>query len=138
MVEYIRKWGGFFKEYGPCEPRPNIKYDIGLKGINCNSEILGIEPYFNNLQVDCDYVNYITKTQIDSKFDIASKFTKELSNDIVLEIDFSKVNRSSIEYLLSNIEDVLEQAESNTHYEVNEMLLKIKEKKQIQIKLRHD
>ena len=94
--------------------------------------------YINNLQVDCDYVNYITKTQIDSKFDIASKFTKELSNDIVLEIDFSKVNRSSIEYLLSNIEDVLEQAESNTHYEVNEMLLKIKEKKQIQIKLRHD
>jgi len=138
MIEYIRKWGGFFKEYGPCEPRPNIKYDIGLKGINCSPEILGLEPYFNNLQVDCDYVNYVMKAQIDSKFDIASKFVKELNNDIILEIDFHKVDRSLIEHILFNIEDILEQAEPNMNYEVSGMLLKIKEKKPVQIKLKYD
>jgi glycosyltransferase involved in cell wall biosynthesis len=138
MVEYIRKWGGFFKEYGPCEPRPNVKYDIGLKAINCSPEVLGLEPYFNNLQVDCEYVNYVMRAQIDSKFDIASKFAKELNNDIILEIDFHKVDRSLIEHVLFNIEDILEQAEPNMNYEVSGMLLKIKEKKPVQIKLKYD
>ena len=135
MVEYIRKWGGFFKEYGPCEPRPNVKYDIGLRAINCNPEILGIEPYFNNLQIDCDYVNYVNYTQPNSKFNIAEKFVKDLKNDIILEIDFSKVNKSSVEYLLSNIEKILKQTEPDSAYEIQEIRLIIKEKKQQRIKI---
>lgn len=135
MVEYIRKWGGFFKEYGPCEPRPNVKYDIGLKGLNCNQDILGIEPYFNSLQVDCDYVNYTKYAQANSKFNIEEKFVKDLNNDIVLEIDFSKVNRSSVEYLLSNIEELLEEAESNQTYEVIGTILLVRNKKPEKIKI---
>jgi glycosyltransferase involved in cell wall biosynthesis len=138
MVEYIRKWGGFFKEYGPCEPRPNVKYDIGLRGINCNPEILAIEPYFNSLQVDCDYISYSKYAQQNSKFNIDQKFVKDLNNDIVLEIDFSKVNRSSVEHLLSNIEELLEGAEPNQTYEVSGMILSIKEKKPEKIKLKYD
>jgi hypothetical protein len=40
LLEYIRKWGGMFKEDGPCVPKPNKKYDIGLEVSNCNSDIL--------------------------------------------------------------------------------------------------
>lgn len=139
MVEYIRKWGGFFKEYGPCEPRPNVKYDIGLKAINCPQGILGFEPYFNSLQVDVDFLDYINQVQQNSKFDITSKFVKELSNDIILEVNFS--NRSEVEsfqQLISNIEEVLEGAEPNQTYEVNGMILTIKEKKPEKIKLKYD
>jgi len=139
MVEYIRKWGGFFKEYGPCEPRPNVKYDIGLKAKNCPQGILGFEPYFNSLQVDIDFLDYINQVQPNSKFDIASKFVKELSNDIILEVNFS--NRSEVEsfqQLISNIEEVLEGAEPNQTYEVNGMILTTKDKKPEKIKLKYD
>lgn len=137
MVEYIRKWGGFFKEYGPCEPRPNKKYDIGLKAINCPQGILGFEPYFNSLQVDIDFLDYINQVQPNSKFDIASKFVKELSNDIIVKVNFSNKQESeSFQQLISNIEEVLEGAESNQSYEVNGMTLIVHEKREDQIKIK--
>jgi glycosyltransferase involved in cell wall biosynthesis len=136
MVEYIRKWGGFFKEYGPCEPRPNKKYDIGLKAINCVEGILGFEPYFNSLQVDINFVNYITQVQPNSKFDIASKFVNELENDIILEVNFSnRYELENFQQIISNIEEILEQAEPNSQYDVLGMTLEIKTKKEEQIVL---
>lgn len=136
MMEYIRKWGGFFKEYGPCEPKPNIKYDIGLKALNIKQEYLVFEPYFNSLQVDCNYVNYVMNQQMISKFDLTSKFTNELLNSIILEVDFSKVEIGSFQYLISNLEEVLEQAESKANYEVLGMTLTVHEKKEQQIKIK--
>lgn len=136
MMEYIRKWGGFFKEYGPCEPRPNKKYDIGLKALNIKEEYLVFEPYFNSLQVDCNYVNYVMNQQVISKFNLASKFTNELSNFIILEVDFSKVEIGSFQYLVTNLEEVLEQAESKANYEVLGMILTVHEKKEDQIKIK--
>lgn len=139
MMEYIRKWGGFFKEYGPCEPRPNVKYDIGLKAKNCVHAILGFEPYFNSLQVDIDFLDYINQAQSNSKFDIHSKFVNELNNDIILEVNFSNRSESeSFQQLISNIEEILEGAESNQTYEVNGMILTTKEKKPEKIKLKYD
>lgn len=136
MSEYVRKWGGMFKEYGPCEPRPNKKYDIGIKMINCKPEFLSLEPYFNNLNVDCQYYDYISYSQPTSKFNIASKFVDDLENDIILEADFSKTSPQQLQQLIMNIEDLLEQAESDTGYEVSGMLLKIKTKKEELIKLK--
>lgn len=136
MVEYIRKWGGFFKEYGPCEPRPNKKYDIGLKGSNCVLEVLGLEPYFNSLQVDVDFLGYVNQVQPNSKFDIKSKFVEELNNDIVLEVDFSdKQQAQSFYQVISNIEDILEEAESNQTYEIEGMKLIVKNKIEEKIKI---
>jgi glycosyltransferase involved in cell wall biosynthesis len=136
MIEYIRKWGGFFKEYGPCEPRPNKKYDIGLRAINCPSAVLGFEPYFNSLQVDIDFVNYVSEVQPNSKFDISSKFVKDLNNDIILEVNFS--NRSeaeSFQQIIANIEEILEQAESESAYDLEGIKLIVKSKKIENIKI---
>lgn len=136
MMEYIRKWGGFFKEYGPCEPKPNKKYDIGLRAINFREEYLVFEPYFNSLQVDSNYVNYVMNQQVISKFNLASKFTDNLTNSIILEADFSKIEVSAFQYLISNLEEVLEQAESESNYEVLGMTLIVHEKKEDQIKIK--
>jgi len=134
MMEYIRKWGGMFKEYGPCEPRPNKKYDLGLNAINCQQNVLSLEPYFSNLKVDINYKEYITNTQTYSKFNLSSKFVKEINNDISIEYDGLKTNINDLYSLLVNIEDVLEDAESNTNYEVNQMILKINKKETVNIK----
>ena len=136
MLEYIRKWGGFFKEYGPCEPRPNKKYDIGLKAINCPPGILGFEPYFNSLQIDINFVNYISQVQRNSKFDIANKFVNELDNDIILEVNFSNRDESeSFQQIISNIEEILEQAEPNSAYDIQGIKLIVKTKKEQLIKI---
>jgi glycosyltransferase involved in cell wall biosynthesis len=134
MMEYIRKWGGMFKEYGPCEPRPNKKYDLGLNAINCQQNVLSLEPYFSNLKVDINYNDYIMNAQTHSKFNLSSKFVKEINNDISIEYDGLKTNINDLYSLLVNIEDVLEDAESNTNYEVNQMILKINKKETVNIK----
>jgi hypothetical protein len=136
MLEYVRKWGGMFKEYGPCEPRPNIKYDIGLKVTNARHipEILGYEPYFNSMQVDIDTQKYIESAQLNSKFDIKAKFVEELTNDIIVELDCSsKTQLESFNYAIQNIEDLLSSTEPNETYQLanDGILLTIKVKDKI-------
>ncbi len=136
MLEYVRKWGGMFKEYGPCEPRPNIKYDIGLKVTNARHipEILGYEPYFNSMQVDIDTQKYIESAQLNSKFDIKAKFVEELTNDIIVELDCSsKTQLESFDYAIQNIEDLLSSTEPNETYQLanDGILLTIKVKDKI-------
>lgn len=138
MLEYIRKWGGMFKEYGPCEPRPNKKYDIGLKGTNCQTGWLVYEPYFDNLCVDVDHVAYVTEMQPKSKFNLYTKFVKELHNDIVLEVNFSDAKQqAAFQSVITNIEDIIEQAEPNQAYDIDgvKLIVKTKEIKAIKLQL---
>lgn len=135
MMEYIRKWGGYFKEYGPCEPRPNKKYDIGLLGKNCYLNVLSFEPFFSNLCLDLNCQEYINNTQLNSKFNIQDKFVNILKNDVILEVDFSKVTIDKFSYIVQNIEDLLEGAEPDNSYEVEGILLKVKNKKQLKIEV---
>jgi len=116
-LEYIRKWGGMFREYGPCEPKPNTKYDIGLQIMNCSPNLLQFEPYTNNMQVDCDITYYTEQAQRTSSFDIASKFVTKLTNDIVLQFDAKVGDMQELSYILSNIEDVIQQVDASSSYE---------------------
>ena len=129
MLEYVRKWGGLFKEYGPCEPRPNKKYDLGIKFTNGISEVLTFEPYFNSLNIDIDASEYIKEYQQYSKFDLSSKFVKELKNDIIFELDCTDHNRlSTLQMLLSNFEDYVdsEQITKDSEYYIDGITIKIK------------
>ena len=127
MLEYVRKWGGLFKEYGPCEPRPNKKYDVGIKLTNCTHEALTFEPYFNSLSVDIDASEYIKEYQQYSKFDLSSKFVKELKNDIVIEVDCSLPEQvSTAQTIIQNLEDYVDSSElePNNTYWVSGVLIK--------------
>jgi glycosyltransferase involved in cell wall biosynthesis len=125
LLEYIRKWGGMFKEYGPCEPRPNRKYNIGIQIKNCDLSILNTEPYFDNMSVDCDYKPYVDHMQPLSKFDLTSKFTKTLNNDIVVEFDLQLGNTEELNYIIANIEDIMDQITETGSYEFGTVKLNI-------------
>jgi glycosyltransferase involved in cell wall biosynthesis len=127
-LEYIRKWGGMFREYGPCEPRPNTKYDVGLKIANCSPDLLQFEPYTTNLNVDCETAAYTQHTQTMSSFDIASKFVDSLDNDVMLEFDATQGSASELQYALVYIEDILEQVDAHSTYELGTIKLTIKNK----------
>lgn len=132
MMEYIRKWGGLFREDGPCEPRPNKKYDIGLRATNCYEQLLNLEPYFNNLCVDIDTNSYTEKTQPNTSFSLQNKFTQELSNDIVITVDGRKSDINQLYYILQNIEEFVDTIPDIGEYEIdggikiNVQLLKVK------------
>jgi hypothetical protein len=125
LLEYIRKWGGMFKEYGPCEPRPNRKYNIGIQIKNCDLSILNTEPYFNNMSVDCDYKPYIDHMQPLSKFDLTNKFTKTLNNDVVIEFDLQLGNTEELNYIIANIEDIMDQITETGSYKFGTVKLNI-------------
>jgi glycosyltransferase involved in cell wall biosynthesis len=114
MNEYIRKWGGFLKQTDTLEPIPNVKYDIGLEVTSCNkmATILNqLEPYFNNLKFGDEAISkaYIDTTDYLSSFDIRSKYVDELTNDIIVSVDYNDLilDSNSIMQLVQTLPDIL-------------------------------
>jgi len=113
MYEYIRKWGGFLKQSDTLEPIPNVKYDIGLEITNSNkyANFFGqLEPYFDNLKIDgWDPRTYIKAASALSSFDIKSKFVDQLTNDVIVSVDYNdlSVDIQSINQLINSLPDIL-------------------------------
>ena len=114
MNEYIRKWGGFLKQTDTLEPIPNVKYDIGIEITNCNSanaaNLLSLEPYFNNLKLNnVNSTNYIKHGQQFTSFDLKSKFVEELTNDVIVSVDYNdlSLDMSSLNLLINVLPDMI-------------------------------
>jgi glycosyltransferase involved in cell wall biosynthesis len=114
MNEYIRKWGGFLKQTNTLEPIPNAKYDIGLEVTSCNkmATVLNqLEPYFNNLKFGEEAISkaYINTVDHLSFFDIKSKYVDELTNDIIVSVDYNDLilDSNSIMQLVQTLPDIL-------------------------------
>ena len=140
MNEYIRKWGGFLKQTDTLEPIPNIKYNIGLRILNCfDSKVLGIEPFFDQIQCEADPTNYIKGASALTSFDLASKFVKELTTDMILEADYKDIlnNQELFNYILHNLPELItNEVEEVGEYELQVFKLIVREKKQSQPKLK--
>lgn len=140
MNEYIRKWGGFLKQTDTLEPIPNIKYNIGLRILNCfDSKVLGIEPFFDQIQCEADPSNYIKGASALTSFDLASKFVQELTTDMILEADYKDIlnNQELFNYILHNLPELItNEVEEPGEYELQVFKLIVREKKQSQPKLK--
>jgi glycosyltransferase involved in cell wall biosynthesis len=111
MNDYIRKWGGFLKQSDTLEPIPNVKYNIGLRVLNCfdSKFISRIEPFFDQIQCEADVTNYIKGASALTSFDLASKFVSEITTDMVLEADYKDIlnNQELFNYILHNLPDLI-------------------------------
>jgi hypothetical protein len=140
MNNYIRKWGGFLKQTDTLEPIPNIKYNIGLRLLNCfDSKILGIEPFFDQIQCEADPTNYIKGAGALTSFDLASKFVEELTTDMILEADYKDIlnNQELFNYILHNLPELItNEVEEPGEYELQVFKLIVREKKESQPKLK--
>jgi len=140
MNEYIRKWGGFLKQTDTLEPIPNIKYNIGLRILNCfDSKVLGIEPFFDQIQCEADPTNYIKEASALTSFDLASKFVKELTTDMIVEADYKDIlnNQELFNYILHNLPELItNEVEEVGEYELRVFKLIVREKKESQPKLK--
>jgi len=140
MNEYIRKWGGFLKQTDTLEPIPNIKYNIGLKILNCfDSKILGIEPFFDQIQCEADSSNYVKGASALTSFNLDSKFVQELTTDMILEADYKDIlnNQELFNYILHNLPELItNEVEEPGEYELQVFKLIVREKKESQPKLK--
>jgi len=140
MNEYIRKWGGFLKQTDTLEPIPNIKYNIGLRILNCfDSKVLGIEPFFDQIQCEADPTNYIKGASALTSFDLASKFVSELTTDMILEADYKDIlnNQDLFNYILHNLPELItNEVQEPGEYELQVFKLIVREKKGSQPKLK--
>jgi len=109
--EFIRKWGHFPKHDEYMKPIIPPKYDIGLKLLNPNIQLLGaLEPWFSVVHVDnIDNVaeHYIQSEQPNTSFDLQKRVhtlyghddNPSIYHDILVTIDGSRITNQDLQYI---------------------------------------
>ena len=104
---FIRKWGHFVKHDAYMKPIVPHKYNIGFVVENCNLNLLSsIEPWCTNIYIKEDTSNtipyYIDLEQQHTLFDLKDKIKtigQDISNDIIVEFDGSKIDQEQFNIL---------------------------------------
>jgi hypothetical protein len=100
---FVRKWGFRKSQY-------NKKYDIGYVANNCNLALLGVlEIWCNNIRVEIKdlITQYIDLEQPNTKFNLSDRIkTTELTNDIIVEFDATKIGQESFQ-ILQQLSDII-------------------------------
>lgn len=129
MREYVRKWGGLFREYGPCEPKPNKKYDVGLNVVGCEGldveYVSAIEPFFDTIKMDVSAMPYVDRNQPHTSFDLMKKFFSELNNDIVVNVDLTCTSFDSLINFANSVEDFVEGLKEPGTYEFHGAMIEV-------------
>jgi glycosyltransferase involved in cell wall biosynthesis len=111
--EFIRKWKSNVKHTPLMKPIVPPVYDIGIKIINSNLQLVGLlEPWCNNLYVDCDYRLYIDSEQPNTYDILATKILpidEKPENDIIISLDGKTFNQQDFAYL-QEISQIIEQS----------------------------
>jgi len=126
---YIRKWGSLYKFNTDHRPIPSVKYNIGFIIKNCNQNILEIfEPWCSNIYVDCDYVSYIKKEQLNTKYNLSERikpYYSEKTNNILLEFDASKINTDHLN-IIYTLPEIIQDSGDIGEFELDVFRLTIK------------
>ena len=101
--EFLRKWGEWIQNDSYQYPIINPKYNKGLVIENCNDQFIEmLEPWGDNLYVDCSYEEYIEKESKRTVMDLHDRikpYDNEKQNPILVEIDGSNFNQQDMIYI---------------------------------------
>jgi glycosyltransferase involved in cell wall biosynthesis len=111
--EFIRKWKSNVKHSPLMLPIVSPVYDIGIRVTNCHLQLVGLlEPWCNNLFVDCEYGPYIEAEQ-ENTYDILSTkiipINEKIENDIIIDLDGKTFNQQDFAYL-QEISQIIQQS----------------------------
>lgn len=102
---FMRKWGSFVKHDEYMKPIIAPKYDIGFKVKNCSLEHLAIlEPLAKSIGIENRaelLPKYLEVEQQHTPFDLSDRIREydNITNEIVVEFDMSKMNQQSFNIL---------------------------------------
>jgi glycosyltransferase involved in cell wall biosynthesis len=111
--EFIRKWKSNVKHSPLMLPIVSPVYDIAIRVTNCHLQLVGLlEPWCNNLFVDCEYGPYIEAEQ-ENTYDILSTkiipINEKIENDIIIDLDGKTFNQQDFAYL-QEISQIIQQS----------------------------
>ena len=125
---FIRKWG--------CR-NPKVKYNVGFIIHNCNSQILeALEPWSDNIYVDCDIETYINKEQTNTKFNLKDRVKKygSESNNILVEFDARYLNESNFN-IIQQLSNIIHESGELGQFEIDIFKIKIKDMSRYEMNL---
>jgi len=117
---FVRKWGS---------RHPKVKYNIGFKVNNCNTEILAIlEPWCSTISSDANYAQWLEEEQKNTTLNMLDRvkpWNSGLYNDIIVEFDASKLTQHSFN-IIQQLPEIIHESGEIGEFELDIFKIKIK------------
>ena len=119
--EWWRKWHTDVLHDGLMMPIVPNRYTTSFVVHNCNQNILSVlEPWCDDIYVDCDFGNYVANESNESMFKISDRIHKIgdiMKNDVHILFDGSKLNNENYNQFIKNIPFIIQQTDSVGSFE---------------------
>lgn len=129
-LEFIRKWGSNVLHDAYLNPIIKNKYNIGFVINNCPEQLIGyLEPWCNNIYVDCNIDNYINTQQKTTAFNLSERvksITAQQPNDILIEFNGAQINQERFIFLTEQLSDIITDSGDIGEFEYDIFKIKIK------------
>ena len=114
------------------EPIISPKYNIGFVVNNCYPQILeALEPWCNNIYVNCETEQYITQEQPNTKFNLKDRIRsymfsdKDKPNNILIEFDATKLTNENFQ-LIQQLPEIIQESGEIGEFELDIFKITIK------------
>lgn len=142
---FIRKWGHFVKHDSMMKPIVPPKYDIGIKVVNCNSQLLEIlEPWCSTILIDDEMqvltTHYLDKEQHNTKIDLSKRIKTipfdTLENDIIIEVDGKTFTQEDFQ-ILQQLNEIIKDSGEIGKFILGNLIITIQNMNEYQTSLIH-
>ena len=125
---FLRKWGHFVMHDKYMKPIIPSKYDVGFIIKNCDNDMLALlEPYCDNIYVDCDYSEYVEKEQENTLINLSTRvlpYDNEKQNSILIKIDRKEFNEQDM-IIVQKLSQILDDSGKVGEFKLNNLFINI-------------
>jgi len=133
--EFFRKWKSTVKHTPMMKPIISPVYNIGIVIENCNNQLVAaLEPWCDNIHVDCDFLDYIRQEKDNTTDDLLTKIQPLdvlPKNDILINIDGKSFNQQDFQFI-QQIGDIIKQSGRIGKSKLGNLVVEIKEMNELQ------
>jgi glycosyltransferase involved in cell wall biosynthesis len=119
--EWWRKWHTDVLHDDLMMPIVPNRYTTSFVVHNCTTHLLGVlEPWCDDIYVDCDFGSYVASEQNESMFKISDRVHKigdVMKNDVQILFDGSKLTNEHYNQFIKNIPFIIQQTDSVGSFE---------------------
>ena len=125
---FLRKWGHFVMHDKYMKPIIPSKYNVGFIIKNCDKDMLALlEPYCDNIYVDCDYSEYVKKEQENTLINLSTRvlpYDNEKQNSILIKIDRKEFNEQDM-IIVQKLSQILDDSGKVGEFKLNNLFINI-------------
>ena len=125
---FVRKWGHFVLHDKYMKPIIPSKYDIGFIVKNCDEQLLGLlEPYCDNIYVDCEYKEYVEKEQPSTLINLSTRvlpYENEKNNHVLVEIDKKNFNENDM-IIIQQLSQILDDSGKVGEFKLSNLFINV-------------